>query len=76
MTTRMAIAKAYENALFAGKMEEVGAYFTEDVVYWCAGTPPIGGEWRGREAVLGSMERRERGRGAADWGYEDVARDW
>lgn len=76
MTSRMHVAKAYEKALFAGKMDEVASYFTEDVVYWCAGTPPIGGEWRGREAVIGSMERREQGLGAADWGFEDVWRDW
>lgn len=76
MTDRMAVAKAYEKALFAGKMDEVGGYFTDDVVYWCAGAPPIGGEWRGRAAVLRSMENREQGLGAADWGYEDVWRDW
>lgn len=76
MTSRMEVAKAYEKALFTGKMDEVGTYFTDDVVYWCAGAPPIGGEWRGRDAVIRSMERREQGLGAADWGYEDVWRDW
>ena len=43
MTERLAIAQAYEKALFAGRMEEVGRYFTDDVRYWVAGTKPIGG---------------------------------
>jgi len=73
---RMRIAKAYEKALFAGRMDEVGGYFTDDVVYWVAGEPPIGGEWRGREAVLRAFTNREFGLGAAEWGYEEVWRDW
>jgi len=72
----MEIAKAYEKALFAGKRDEVGGYFTDDIVYWVAGQPRIGGEWRGREAVLDALWNREPGLGAADWGYEDVWRDW
>ena len=76
MSRRMEIAKAYEKALFAGKRDEVGSYFTDDVVYWVAGQPRIGGEWRGREAVLDALWNREPGLGAADWGYEDVWREW
>jgi len=76
MSRRMEIAKAYEKALFAGKRDEVGSYFTDDVVYWVAGQSRIGGEWRGREAVLDALWNREPGLGAADWGYEDVWRDW
>ena len=76
MSTRMEVAKAYETALFAGKMDEVASHFTEDIVYWCAGTPPIGGEWKGRDAVIRSMNNREQGLGAADWGYEDLWRVW
>jgi ketosteroid isomerase-like protein len=76
MSQRLEIAHAYEKALFAGRMDEVTGYFTEDIVYWCAGAPPLGGEWRGREAVIRSMQAREQGLGAADWGYEDVWRDW
>ncbi len=76
MTTRMQIAKAYEKALFAGRMDEVARHLTDDVGYWCAGAPPIGGEWRGRDAVVRSMERREQGLGAAAWGSENLARDW
>ena len=76
MTDRLAIAKAYEAALFAGRMDEVGALLTDDVVYWVAGVPPIGGEWRGREAVLRAFAGREFGLGAADWGTEDVWREW
>jgi ketosteroid isomerase-like protein len=72
----LALAQAYEAALFAGRMDEVAALLTEDVVYWVAGAPPLGGEWRGREAVLRAFERREFGLGAADWGYEDVWREW
>src|SRR5207253_3242558 len=48
----------------------------EDMVYWVAGAPRIGGEWRGREAVLDALWNREPGLGAADWGYEDVWREW
>jgi ketosteroid isomerase-like protein len=76
MTARMQIAKAYEKALFAGKMAEVGQLFTDDVVYWVAGAPPIGGEWRGRDAVLRAFSNREFGLGAADWAYEERWRDW
>jgi ketosteroid isomerase-like protein len=76
MSERMRIAKAYEQALFAGRMEEVGGYFTDDVVYWIAGRPPLGGEWSGRGAVLRAFENREFGLGAADWGYEELWRDW
>ena len=76
MTKRMTIAKAYERALFAGKMDEVGRCFTDDVVYWVAGNPPLGGEWRGRDAVLRAFSNREFGLGAADWGYEEVWREW
>lgn len=74
--TRLEIARAYEKALFAGDRAGVGARFTDDVVYWVAGAPPIGGEWRGRERVLDALWNREPGLGAADWGYEDVWRDW
>ena len=76
MSRHMEIAKAYEKALFAGQRDQVGSYFTDDIVYWVAGTPRIGGEWRGREAVLNALWNREPGLGAADWGSEDVWRDW
>jgi ketosteroid isomerase-like protein len=76
MTERMRIARAYEAALFAGRMDEVASYFTEDVVYWVAGAPPLGGTWRGRPAVLRAFEEREFGLGAADWGSEDLERTW
>jgi len=76
MSRRMEIAKAYEKALFAGKRDEVGSYFTDDIVYWVAGQPRIGGEWRGRAAVLDALWNREPGLGAADWGYEDAWREW
>lgn len=76
MSERMAVARAYEKALFAGKMDEVASYFTDDIVYWVAGAPPLGGEWRGKAAVLRAFDQREPGLGAADWGYEDVERAW
>jgi ketosteroid isomerase-like protein len=74
--TRLEIAQAYERALFAGDRAGVATRFTDDVVYWVAGAPPIGGEWRGRERVLDALWNREPGLGPADWGYEDVWRDW
>ena len=76
MTERMRIAKAYEAALFAGRMDEVATYFTDDVVYWVAGQPPLGGTWTGKAAVLRAFDKREPGLGAADWGYEDLERTW
>lgn len=76
MTDRLTIAKAYEKALFEGRMEDVGRLFTDDVRYWVAGAAPIGGEWQGRDAVLRAFAQREFGLGAADWGYEEVWRDW
>jgi len=76
MSRRMEVAKAYEKALFAGDRAGVGARFTDDVVYWVAGVPRIGGEWRGREAVLDALWNREPGLGAADWGSQEVWRVW
>jgi len=76
MSERMQLAKAYEKALFAGDREGVGRLFTDDVVYWVAGAPPIGGEWQGRERVLEALWNREPGLGPADWGSKDVWRDW
>lgn len=76
MSDRLRVAKAYEAALFAGRMDEVGRCMTDDVRYWVAGRPPIGGEWRGRAAVLAAFEQREFGLGPADWGYEDLERTW
>lgn len=76
MSGRMEIAKAYEKALFAGDRGGVGKLFTDDIVYWVAGRPPVGGEWHGRDRVLDAFWNREFGLGQADWGYEDVWRDW
>ena len=76
MSQRMKIARAYEAALFAGKRDETGSYFTDDIVYWVAGPKPVGGEWRGRERVLDAFWNREFGLGPADWGYEEVWRTW
>ena len=74
--SRLETARAYEKALFAGDRAGVGARFTDDIVDWVAGAPPLGGEWRGRERVLDALWNREPGLGAADWGSEDVWRDW
>ncbi len=76
MSTRVQIAQAYEKALFAGDRDAVAGRFTEDIVYWVAGAAPIGGEWHGRERVLDALWNREPGLGPADWGHEDVWRDW
>jgi ketosteroid isomerase-like protein len=76
MSARLNTARAYEAALFAGMLDEVGRLFTDDLTYWVAGAPPIGGERKGRAAVLLAFENREFGLGAADWGYEDVWRVW
>ena len=76
MSARMQIAREYEKALFEGRMEDVGRFFTDDIRYWVAGRAPIGGEWLGRAAVLRAFTGREFGLGAADWGYEDVDRTW
>jgi ketosteroid isomerase-like protein len=76
MGRRLEIAQSYERALFAGRMDEVGRTFTDDVVYWVAGAPGLGGEWRGRDRVLRAFEQREFGLGAADWVYEEVWREW
>ena len=76
MSQRIELAKAYEKALFAGDRAAVGKLFHDDIIYWVAGAAPIGGEWRGRERVLDALWNREPGLGAADWGYEDVWRDW
>jgi ketosteroid isomerase-like protein len=74
--TRLAIGHAYERALFGGRMDELTEYLTDDVSYWVAGEPPIGGIWRGRDAVLRAFTNREFGLGPADWGYEELKREW
>src|SRR6266478_4564728 len=74
-STRMSVARAYEHALFAGDMAGVARCLTEDVVYWVAGVPPIGGEWRGREAVIRAFTGREFGLGPGFQG-QDVWREW
>ena len=76
MTDRLAIAKAYEAALFAGREDEVASYFTTDATYWVAGGPRIGGVWHGPSAIVDAFWNREFGLGAADWGYEEVWREW
>jgi ketosteroid isomerase-like protein len=72
---RMTVAREYERALFAGDMAAVGRCLTDDVVYWVAGAPPLGGEWRGRDAVLRAFSNREFGLGPGFQG-EDVWREW
>ena len=74
MSRRLQIAQAYEKALFAGDRAAVGRLFHDDVVYWVAGAPPLGGAWQGRERVLDALSNREPGLGTADWGSEDVWR--
>lgn len=76
MTTPIEIAKKYEAALFAGRMDEVASYFTSDAKYWAAGPQSIGGTWNGPDEIVRGFNNREAGLGAADWGYEDVWRDW
>jgi ketosteroid isomerase-like protein len=76
MNRRMELAKAYEKALFAGDRDAVGELFHDDIMYWVAGAPPIGGEWHGRERVLDALWNREPGLGPADWEGGDVWRDW
>jgi ketosteroid isomerase-like protein len=73
---RLAIGHAYERALFAGQWDDVRRMFTDDITYWVAGRPPIGGEWRGPDAVINAFANREFGLGAADWGYEVLSRTW
>jgi len=76
MSSPIEIAKRYEAALFAGRMDEVAGFFTEDAKYWVAGPEGIGGTWVGPAAIVRAFENREPGLGQADWGYEDVWRDW
>ena len=76
MGERMVTARAYEAALFAGRMDEVAGYLADDVVYWVAGCPPLGGEWRGRDAVVRAFANREFGLGPADWDYDEIERTW
>jgi len=76
MSSALEIAKKYEAALFAGRMDEVAGYFTEDAKYWVAGPIPIGGTWTGPAEIVRAFEKREFGLGSADWGYDEVWRDW
>ena len=76
MSTPLEIGKRYEAALFAGRMDEVASYFTDDAKYWVAGPRPIGGSCTGPSAIARALESREFGLGAADWANESVWRDW
>src|SRR2546427_11187516 len=76
MSRRMDIAKAYEKALFAADRVAVGKMFHDDIAYWVAGVPPIGGEWRGRGRGVDAVWDREAGPGAAGWGDEGGGRGW
>ncbi len=69
------VARAYERALFAGDMAALGHCLADDVVYWVAGAPPIGGEWHGRDAVIHAFTAREFGLGPG-FQSEDVWREW
>jgi ketosteroid isomerase-like protein len=76
MSTPLEIGKRYEAALFAGRMDEVASYFTDDAKYWVAGPPQIGGSCTGPAVIARALENREFGLGAADWASESVWRDW
>src|SRR5256885_6808194 len=76
MSRRMDIAKAYEKALFAADRVAVGKMFHDDIAYWVAGVPPIGGEWRGGGRGLPSPGEREPGPGGAARGHGGGGRRW
>src|SRR3989442_4143320 len=57
-------------------MEELARNIEDYIVYWEAGARPLGGEWKGRTAVIRCFDNREAGLGPAEWGYEDVWRSW
>lgn len=76
MSSPLEIARHYEAALFAGRMDEVAGYFTDDAKYWVAGPRPIGGIWEGPKAIVRAFENREPGLGAADWESQDMWREW
>ena len=76
MPNRLEIARAYEAALFANRMDEVASHFTPDIVYWVAGDAPVGGTWTGRQAVVRCFENRAAGLGPADWVTEELERTW
>ena len=49
------VARAAYEAFRRGDLEGVGTYFADDVVWESPDTLPIGGVFRGRDAVLGSF---------------------
>src|SRR3989442_14153487 len=57
-------------------MEELARNIEDYIVYWEAGARPLGGEWKGRTAVIRCFDNREAGLGAAEWGYENGWRTW
>src|SRR5256885_10691780 len=72
MSRQMEVAKLYEKALFAGDRATVERLFHEEIVYWVAGAPPIGGEWRGRDQGIDALWNRQAGLGSAGLGYQEV----
>jgi ketosteroid isomerase-like protein len=67
----LAVLETFETALFAG--EDIRPFFAEDAAYEVTGTPPLGGRFEGREAIVDSFERRLTGLGPGMEG-EDVER--
>jgi hypothetical protein len=51
-----AYAAEFEKAYTSRHWSSLGAFFADDAVYRMSGGPPLGGEWRGREAVVAHLQ--------------------
>lgn len=50
-----AYATEFEKAYSSREWDTLGDYFTEDAIYRVTGGPPLGGEWKGRDALVGQL---------------------
>lgn len=50
-------ATAFEKAVGSGEWGGLDEFFTEDARYRVSGGPPLGGDWYGRDEVIGALRR-------------------
>jgi len=67
------IGKGYEKALMEGRLDDLGEFFADDIEYVVTGQPPIGGVFKGKDAVINSFKNREFGLGPGfEYGSREV----
>lgn len=50
-------AVAFEKAVASNEWDGLDEFFTDDARYRVSGGPPLGGDWSGRDEVVGALRR-------------------